>query len=101
MGDAGRWGLKPATAGGCLQKNPGGKADFLRLIPEPEDLPGGFFVSSEATPDGKGSSIRGMGLPFFYWFSVFGFQFSVFGKGKKTKTVHHRDTEVTEKGVGA
>jgi hypothetical protein len=45
MGDAGRWGLKPATAGGCLPKNPGGKADFLRLIPEPEDLPGGFFVS--------------------------------------------------------
>jgi hypothetical protein len=63
-------------------KNPGGKADVLRLIREPEDLLGGCFVVNEATPDGKGSSIRGMGL-FFLWFSVFGFQFSVKAKTKK------------------
>ena len=54
-------------------EKPGGKAGFLRLIPEPEDLPGGCFVS-KATPDGKGSSIRAMGLLFLlvfsFWFSV-------------------------------
>jgi len=33
-----------ANAGHCrgLMANPGGKADLLRLIREPEDLPGGF-----------------------------------------------------------
>jgi hypothetical protein len=31
---------KPATAGDFFTKNPGGKADLLRLIREPEDLPG-------------------------------------------------------------
>ena len=55
-----------ASAGHCrgVMKNPGGKADLLRLIREPEDLPGGCFVSS-ATPDGKGSSIRRDGTLFF------------------------------------
>jgi hypothetical protein len=82
-------------AGHCrgLIKNPGGKADLLRLIREPEDLPGGFFVFfvSEATPDGKGSSIDKMGL-FFLWFSVFSFRFSV-----KAKSSYHIGTKAIEK----
>ena len=55
----------PATAGGLI-KNPGGKADSLRLIREPEDLPGGFLYVSAATPDGKGSSIDKMELFFLF-----------------------------------
>jgi hypothetical protein len=39
-----------------------GRLTLLRLIREPEDLPGGEY---QATPDGKGSSIRAMGLFFF------------------------------------
>ena len=46
-----------------LIKDPGGKADSLRLIREPEDLPGGAY---QATPDGKGSSIQGDGTLFLF-----------------------------------
>jgi hypothetical protein len=37
------------------------------LIREPEDLPGGEV---KAAPDGKGSSIDAMGLPFFIGFRL-------------------------------
>jgi len=75
IGDGEGGGASPAT----VRAHPDGKAAPHRLNRKPEDLPGG----SRITPDGKGSFIFAVELPFLLGATAFGPDFQALSPDDK------------------